>query len=108
MDSDEDIIIHFYLSEILKGNDSVLNYEDMYKNHVGVIREIIRKRIIYSEDYIQDLKYQFSEVFNNIEDVVRLLYSIPIKDNEHNNSILGKLKADIFKETEFLEYMKKV
>lgn len=107
MDSNEDLTIHFYSTEILNGNNSILNFDDMYKNHIEIIREIIRKRIIYSEDYIQDLQNQFKYICENKEEVLRLLYGIPINDSEYNNLVLGKLKADIYKETEFLKYFEK-
>ena len=105
MESDEDLAVHFYISKILNGNDSILMFEKMYKNHIEEIREIIRKRIIYSEDYIHDLQDQFNKVFGSKEEVLRFLYNISLNDSDYNNIILGKFKADIYKETEFLKYL---
>jgi hypothetical protein len=70
--------------------------ESLYNHHKDWVLDIIQKNIIYNESYIDSLFQQFEGVlFKNREDVIRLLSSNYINEEDLDKRPLAKLTRDI-------------
>lgn len=75
-------------------------YNDGYKD---IVQELIQKREIYPDSYIDDLLQKYEGVlFNNREDILRLITCGYINDKDMHKRPLSKLIKDISEELEFL------
>ena len=86
-------------AEMVRKNNEVFCIKELYQYHKDLICRLIKKRIIYSEEYIQYLYQQHNNLFKNENEVKELLLQFDISDI--NNTPLGKLSKDIIKELDF-------
>ncbi len=71
----------------------------LYNMHKDYVDELIQKSIIYNEEYVNELYSRFSgTLFNNKNDVKRLIVSNYIDENDYHKRVLSKLTTDISKE----------
>ena len=75
-----------------------LNITKSYEYHNDYIQELIKKRIIYSDSYINELKNMYSDLFTNDDELIRLIFGNYIKEVDVNKRPLSKLTRDILKE----------
>lgn len=71
---------------------------DLYKLHNDYVRELIKKAIIYNESRIDELYTQYTELFRNREEVVQMIVSNYIGDDDLGKRPLAKLTKDICEE----------
>lgn len=71
---------------------------DLYKLHNDYVRELIKKAIIYNESRIDELYTQYSELFQNREEVVQMIVSNYIGEDDLGKRPLAKLTKDICEE----------
>ncbi len=71
---------------------------DLYKLHNDYVRELIKKAIIYNESRIVELYTQYPELFRNREEVVQMIVSNYIVDDNLGKRPLAKLTKDICEE----------
>jgi len=105
----------FYYSE--KGFNIKLNTDDcrtkniindfaleiLYNKHKDIVLELIQKREIYSDSYIDDLFNQYEgTLFKNREDLLRLITCGYVEDKNLDKRPLSKLIKDISEELELL------
>ncbi len=77
----------------------VFNIDNLYNEHKDIISELLQKRVIYSDDYINELLETFEgKLFSNKEDILRLITSGYIEDKDINKRPLSKLIKDISEE----------
>lgn len=87
--------------ETLKGQKIQHNIDDLklverYQNHKDYALELIHKNIVYNEDYINSLYQQYEGIlFKNREDVLRLISSNYIEEQDLGKRPLAKLTRDI-------------
>lgn len=84
-----------------KINNSIdtFNLKEIYKNHIDYVRELIKKSIVYNESKITELYTQYPELFKNRTEVIQMLVSNYISDEEDlGKRPLAKLTMDICKE----------
>lgn len=63
----------------------------------------MQKRVIYSDDYIESLLDEYEgKLFNNKEDLQRLITSGYVEDKDINKRPLSKLIKDISEELDLL------
>ncbi len=81
----------------------VFNLENIYKNHKDIIAELLQKREIYSDSYIDDLLKQYEgSLFKNREDLLRLITCGYVSDEDLHKRPLSKLIKDISEELELI------
>ena len=89
---------------VIKKVDShieVFNLIALYDNHKDIVQELIKKSQIYSESYINDLEKQYvGNVFNNRDELLRLIVGGHVTDEEINQRPLNKLVKDISQQLE--------
>jgi len=75
---------------------TTFNIEGLYNNHKDIVCELYQKRVIYSDSYIDELLKNFSgEVFNDRDDLLRLITCGYVDDESLNKRPLSKLIKDI-------------
>ena len=75
------------------------NIQGLYNNHKDIIAELYQMRMIYSDEYINELLREFGrEVFNDKEDLLRLITCGYVDDESLNKRPLSKLIKDISQE----------
>lgn len=81
----------------------VFNIDNLYNEHKDIVSELLQKRVIYSDDYIDSLmdKYE-GKLFKNREDLLRLITSGYIEDKDINKRPLSKLIKDISEELDLI------
>jgi len=77
--------------------------ETLYQEHKDIVLELIQKREIYPDSYIDDLFQQYEgTLFKNREDVLRHITGGYIEDKEINKRPLSKLIKDISEELDLI------
>ena len=72
--------------------------EDLYNCHKDYVRELIKKAVIYNESRINELYTQYPELFRSREEVLQLVVSNYINDDDLGKRPLAKLTKDICEE----------
>ena len=71
----------------------------VYQSHKDYIRELIRKAIVYNESRIDELFNEYEgTLFKSREDVVSMIVSNYIDDEDLDKRVLAKLTKDISEE----------
>jgi hypothetical protein len=77
--------------------------ETLYQEHKDIVLELIQKREIYPDSYIDDLFHQYEgTLFKNREDVLRHITGGYIDDIDINKRPLSKLIKDISEELDLI------
>ncbi|MDU7253057.1 MAG: hypothetical protein E6274_12105, partial [Clostridium sp.] len=72
--------------------------QDLYNFHKDYIRELIKKSIIYNKSRIDELYTQYPELFRSREEVIKMVISNYIYDEDLGKRPLSKLTKDICEE----------
>ncbi len=86
--------------EKIKTNNDIFCIETQYQYHKDIIKNLIKKRFLYDEAYINYLAKTYSKLFLTKDDVVKLLLS-SYDYQDVKNAPLGKLLKDIIDELDF-------
>lgn len=74
----------------------VFNIENLYENHKDIVKELLQKRVIYSDSYIEELFSLYGgNVFSSREELLRLITCGYVSDEDINKRPLSKLIKDI-------------
>jgi len=86
-----------------KNHIEVFKLEDLYNEHKDIVLELIQKKYMYNESYLDELfrKYE-GTFFKNKEDLLRLVSGGYISEEEINKRPLSKLIKDISEELDFI------
>ena len=77
--------------------------QTLYQEHKDIVLELIQKREIYPDSYIDDLFHQYEgTLFKNREDVLRHITGGYIEDKDINKRPLSKLIKDISEELDLI------
>ena len=79
----------------LKGNIRVFQYNIILNEHRDVVREIIKKRHMSNDSYLEILQKTFPDARLGIDEAYRLAYGNFYKEKEFNKRPLAKLTKDI-------------
>lgn len=75
----------------------------LYERHKDIVLELIQKREIYPDSYIDELLKNYEGiVFSSRDDLMRLITCGYVKDEDINKRPLSKLIKDISEELEFI------
>ena len=78
----------------LEENCKTFQLEKIYQNHADVVKDILLKHHIFSQDYKKQVMNTYKGLFSSEDEVDRLLYG-DIRESDIKDSILGKLHYDI-------------
>ena len=81
----------------------VFNIKNLYNEHKDIVSELLQKRVIYSDDYLESLLDEYEgKLFNNKEHLLRLITGGYIEDKDINKRPLSKLIKDISEELDLI------
>ena len=83
------------LSERMKNSKETFHLEKKYNHSKEYVKEMIRKRYIYSETHKDILLKNFAGIFVNEKQIVETLYSYSDNEEYMHNRPLSKLTKDI-------------
>jgi hypothetical protein len=72
---------------------------ELYANHIDIVREIVRKKAVSSNRYIEMLQLTFPALKLSLEEAYRLAYGNYFNETEFHRRPLSKLTKDIAIET---------
>ncbi|GAA4026937.1 hypothetical protein GCM10022386_07890 [Flavobacterium cheonhonense] len=79
----------------IKGNIRVFEYDAIINEHKDLVQEIIRKRHISNDSYIETLQKTFPGAHLTLEEAYRLAYGNFYKEEEFGRRPMAKLTKDI-------------
>lgn len=79
----------------IKRNVEVFQIENLYKYHSKDVANLVKRKIIYSDDYIDDLMENYKDLFNSEVEIKELLLDTNFKKESSLDQPLSKLKKDI-------------
>ncbi|MES2649854.1 MAG: hypothetical protein V4717_23460 [Bacteroidota bacterium] len=83
------------LEKKIQGNIEMFCLNDVYKNHTDAVQEIIRKRHISNDKYIESIQTMYNHLNLSLEETYRLAYGNYYNEKEHFKRPLAKLTRDI-------------
>lgn len=91
------------IDEIIRKNIDVIDLKNLYQIHGDVVQELLKKQIIYSTEYIDDLMREFQGLFDSKEEVYRILFSAYVNEGDYQKRTLSKLIKDILLELKLID-----
>lgn len=90
-----------FLLNRVRTHIEIFELKDLYKKHKDIVLELIKKKYMYQESYLDELlkKYE-GTLFKNREDLLRLVSGGYINEDEINKRPLSKLIKDISEDLE--------
>lgn len=86
-----------------KNTIKTFELENLYNEHKDTVLELIQKREIYSDTYIEELLEQYGgTLFKNKEDLLRLITCGYVNDEDLDKRSLSKLIKDISQELDLI------
>lgn len=87
----------------IQGNMDTFKLNERYQNHKDYALELIHKNIVYNEDYINSLYQQYEgTLFKNREDVLRLITTNYIEEQDLGKRPLAKLTKDLVEDLDLI------
>ena len=93
LDVELDILDEEYLTQA-----KILKLEDLYKHHKDIVQDVLKKRQIFSDAYVESLKEEFSLLFETKKDIEELIYGISLNKEDYGKRPLTKMLQDIVNE----------
>ena len=91
------------IGEKIKGNIKALRLENSYAHHADYVQDILKKGQIYNDSRIVELLTNHPQLFKSKSEIVSLVFSNYIDENDLNKRPLSKLTRDILQEIGILE-----
>ena len=83
------------LQEKVKGNIKVFEYNKIANEHRDIVQEIIKKRFLFNDKYIETLQQAFPDIHLTLEEAYQLAYGNFYDEKEFTKRPLAKLTKDI-------------
>lgn len=83
------------MQEKIKNSDEAFHLTELYNKHKDYVLYLFRKNYIFSEEYLETLYMEFSELFETFEDAKNMMYLMDIDKEQWGRRSLGKLTHDI-------------
>lgn len=87
----------------VKKHLEVFNIESLYENHKDIVSDLYKKRVVYSDKYIDELLEQNKGIFKDRDELLELIVCTSIKEEKMNNRPMSKLTKDIAIEVGFIK-----
>ncbi len=72
-----------------------LHLRDLYAHHDDLVTEILLKKQIFNDDYLNALVAEFADLGLGIDDLKEMLYGVPLQDKKYGQRPLAKFIHDI-------------
>lgn len=82
----------------IQNSIQTFHLEDLYNFHKDYVRELIKKAIIYNESRVDELYTQYPELFSSRDEVLQMVVSNYICEEDLGKRPLAKLTKDICEE----------
>jgi len=83
-----------------RNNINCFGIVNLYQYHTNIVRDLVRKKMVYSEDYIDLIWETNKNIFKTREEVIQnIIGNIPL--DQEGEALLGKLITDISEELKF-------
>lgn len=86
------------LDEAYQCQASILRLEDLYKHHKDIVQDVLKKRYVFSDAYMESLCKEFPMLFETQKDIEELIYGVSTKKEEYGKRPLTKMIQDIVNE----------
>ncbi|WP_320035770.1 hypothetical protein [Halarcobacter sp.] len=83
--------------------NSVFNIKSIYNEHRNIVSDLLKKEIIYSDEYVEKLYENYKGIFKSKKEVFDMVLNTDINEDEMNNSPMNKLICDISKQLGILK-----
>lgn len=78
-----------------ENSDDVFHLTELYKKHKDYVLDLFKMNYVFSDEYLQSIYSQFSNMFNSYEEVRNLLYLKSLDKSQWGKRSLAKLTHDI-------------
>jgi len=99
LENSDDIDISFKYKDnknnSLKKNIDNMCIENAYKLHSDYVLELIKKSIVYNSSQLEELLFEFPEIFNSREEIINLIFGNYVEIIDFNKQPLARLTRDI-------------
>ncbi|MFL0533165.1 hypothetical protein ACH0CF_22960 [Bacillus bombysepticus] len=85
-----------------RNNTKVFLLNQLYNEHSAIVKETLQKHIWYSDDYANSLLKSYPGIFNNKEEIRRMVFNSELEGDDFNQRPFSKLITDIAKELQIL------
>ena len=85
-------------NELFEKNIDVLALNSLYQIHADVVLECIKKGMIYSETYMDNMIANYPELFDSKEEICRILFGSYLNQDDYAKRPLSKMTKDILGE----------
>lgn len=92
------------LNGCLKSKDTLeeLNVHTMYNAHHSELKDLIKLREAYSEDYIEKIQELFKDSHLSKQEIYRILFGTELDEQDFHKRPMSKFKHDILKELDII------
>lgn len=74
------------------------NLKNLYDKHLDYIRELLQKRIVYSQTYVEQLKSDYKDLFQSPDEISRMLFGNYVLPEQIHERPLAKLTKDLIED----------
>lgn len=90
------------MKEVVLRYDKTFKLSSLYNYHSNQVKELLKKRLIYSEQYIHNLYEANKELFCNEEEIKSLIIGYVPNKESINAEPMGKFRRDIAEQLKFI------
>lgn len=98
-----EVVLNAGCNDMLKDNIRILGLNHLYQIHSDVVQELIKKKEIYTNEYIEQLNGKFEVLFKSKEEIERLITGAYTSPDDYGKRPLSKMITDISKELELIK-----
>jgi hypothetical protein len=99
IDRKEHLKLDIKHSRPFKANIKNMAISELYNSHIDMVQELIKKKYIYNEEYIEQLVKEFEgRIFKNREELIGLVLSNFTTEEELQKRPFAKLTKDIWEQ----------
>lgn len=84
------------LNKRMNSNIDTLKLNSQYEIHKGVVQELFKKKLLYTETKLNEIQRDFNGLFTSEEDMKRTLFGNYITEIDIHRRPLAKLTSDIY------------
>ena len=88
-----EVLDEAYLEQV-----DILKLEELYNYHKDIVQDVLKKKQIFSDAYLDSICKEFPKLFESEEDIKELVYGVPVKEDEYGKRPLSKMIHDIVNE----------
>ncbi len=93
-----EIKIEYLYNELLENDMKILELSDLYQIHVDRVAELLKKKIIYNESYVNQIFNKYSDLFEGEYELDNLITDAYVEEQFYEKRPLSKMISDISRE----------